>query len=99
MSDQLSLSRDSAAYTTLGADEPSHEVLSGRELEVLRLLCQGYSDKGIAQTLYLSVRTVNSHVSHIYAKLGVGTRTEAMHVALERRLVTLTTAAPTPPYQ
>ena len=84
---------------TLGADKLSHEVLSVRELEVLGLLCQGRTDKEIAQTLYLSVRTVNSHVSHIYAKLGVGTRTEAMHVALERGLVTLTTAAPTPPYQ
>jgi len=84
---------------TLGADELSHEVLSARELEVLRLLCRGCTDKEIAQTLYLSVRTVNSHVSHIYAKLGVGTRTEAMHVALERGLVTLTTAAPTPPHQ
>ena len=71
-----------------------YEILSTRELEVLDLLCQGHTDKEIAQTLYLSVRTVNSHVSHIYAKLGVGTRTEAMHVALERRLVDLTTTAP-----
>ena len=83
----------------LGADELSHEVVSARELEVLGLLCQGRTDKEIAQTLYLSVRTVNSHVSHIYAKLGVGTRTEAMHVALERGLVALATAAPTPPHQ
>ncbi|HET9221208.1 MAG TPA: response regulator transcription factor [Roseiflexaceae bacterium] len=81
----------------LGADELPHEVVSARELEVLGLLCQGRTDKEIAQTLYLSVRTVNSHVSHIYAKLGVSTRTEAMHAALERGLVTLTTAAPTPP--
>ena len=84
---------------TLGADELPHEVLSARELEVLRLLCQGHTDKEIAQTLYLSVRTVNSHVSHVYAKLGVGTRTEAMHVALERRLVDLTTTAPDSAHQ
>jgi two-component system, NarL family, response regulator LiaR len=84
---------------TLGVDELSHEALSARELEVLGLLCRGRTDKEIAQTLYLSVRTVNSHVSHIYGKLGVGTRTEAMHVALERGLVTLTAATPTPPHQ
>ena len=71
------------------ADVP-YELLSARELEVLDLLCQGRADKEIAQTLYLSVRTVNSHVSHVYAKLGVGTRTEAMHVALQRGLVALT---------
>jgi two-component system response regulator NreC len=70
------------------ADAP-YEILSTRELEVLDLLCQGHTDKEIAQTLYLSVRTVNSHVSHIYAKLGVGTRTEAMHIALQRGLVAL----------
>jgi len=52
-------------------------------------LIKGRTDKEIAQTLYLSVRTVNSHLSHIYAKLGVGTRTEAMHLALQCGLVTL----------
>jgi DNA-binding NarL/FixJ family response regulator len=76
-----------------------YEILSARELEVLRLLCQGRTDKQIAQTLYLSVRTVNSHVSHIYAKLGVGTRTEAMHVALEHGLVSLSESLSFPEYQ
>ena len=74
------------------ADAP-YEILSARELEVLGLLCQGRTDKEIAQTLYLSVRTINSHLSHIYAKLSVGTRTEAMHVALARGLVPITTTA------
>ena len=80
------------------ADTP-YEILSARELEVLRLLCQGRTDKEIAQRLYLSVRTVNSHVSHIYAKLGVGTRTEAMHVALQQGLITVATTASTPAHQ
>ena len=83
----------------VGEDGWSHEALSTRELEVLGLLCQGRTDKEIAQTLYLSVRTINSHLSHIYAKLGVGTRTEAMHVALERGLVTVTTTTPTSAHQ
>jgi DNA-binding NarL/FixJ family response regulator len=72
---------------------PPREELSERELEVLRLLCQGRTDKAIAQRLYLSVRTVNSHVSHIYAKLGVGTRTEAMQLALQHGLVLLPPAS------
>ena len=72
---------------------PTREELSQREFEVLRLLCQGRSDKAIAQRLYLSVRTVNSHVSHIYAKLGVGTRTEAMQLALQHGLVVLPAAS------
>jgi two-component system response regulator NreC len=76
------------------APDPPYESLSAREFDVLGLLCQGHTDKEIAQTLYLSVRTVNSHLSHIYAKLGVGTRTEAMHIALQRGLVVLTTTAP-----
>jgi DNA-binding NarL/FixJ family response regulator len=92
---QLTHHKPGAANVTAA----SYEILSTRELEVLRLLCQGRSDKEIAQTLYLSVRTVNSHVSHVYAKLGVGTRTEAMHVALERRLVDLTTTAPRSAHQ
>lgn len=69
--------------------EVARERLSAREREVLNLLCQGHTDKAIAQTLYLSVRTVNSHVSHIFAKLGVATRTEAMHAALQQGLVSL----------
>jgi len=80
-----------AHHTSSMADvrDTPYEILSTRELEVLRLICQGQTDKQIAQALYLSVRTINSHVSHIYAKLGVGTRTEAMHLALECGLVTL----------
>lgn len=71
-----------------------YEILSTRELEVLRLLCHGRTDKEIAQTLYLSVRTINSHVSHIYAKLGARTRTEAMHLALQHGLIALAPSFP-----
>ncbi len=70
------------------------EALSERQMAVLRLLCQGYTDKQIAQKLYLSVRTVNGHLSHIYARLGVHSRTEAMHLALEKGWVSLSVAVP-----
>jgi len=62
---------------------PSHpqprlaEPLSPRELEVLPLLAEGLSNQEIAARLYLSLHTVKAHARTIYAKLGVGSRTQA----------------------
>ena len=53
------------------------EPFTDREVEVLRLLGQGLTNKDIAQTLLLSVRTVDAHLRSIFAKLGVHSRTEA----------------------
>lgn len=53
------------------------EPLSDRETEVLHLLAQGLTNKDIAQTLILSVRTVEAHLRNIFGKLGVRSRTEA----------------------
>ncbi len=53
------------------------EPLSEREAEVLRLLAQGLTNKDIAQTLILSVRTVEAHLRSVFGKLGVRSRTEA----------------------
>jgi DNA-binding NarL/FixJ family response regulator len=53
-------------------------VLSQREQEVLEQLAQGYADKEIADRLHISVQTVNSHLKHIYEKLHVRSRTEAV---------------------
>ena len=51
--------------------------LTPREVEILRLLAAGMSNPAIAAALFLSVRTVENHVAHILAKLGVRTRTAA----------------------
>lgn len=64
--------------------EPSFEDLSLREQEVLALLCEGLSNKQIAQELYLSVRTVENHLSNLYAKLEINSRTEAAVLALQQ---------------
>jgi len=52
--------------------------LTQREQEVLRLLSQGYFDKQISERLEISLLTVNSHLKHIYAKMQVHSRTEAI---------------------
>lgn len=63
------------------------EALTERELEVLRLLAQGYSNPEIAQRMHLASGTVRNYVSTILQKLGVADRTEAAVVALQRGLV------------
>jgi LuxR family maltose regulon positive regulatory protein len=54
------------------------EPLSERELEVLRLIAEGLSNQEVAQRLFLSVPTVKWHTTHIYGKLGVTNRTQAV---------------------
>jgi len=61
--------------------------LSERELEVLRLIALGHTNTEIAGQLYLSVRTVETHRSHIQQKLRLGTRSELVRYALDRGLV------------
>ncbi len=61
--------------------------LSGRELEVLRLIALGHTNNEIADDLYLSVRTVESHRAHIQQKLGLTSRSDLVRYALERRLI------------
>lgn len=69
--------------------EPLAEPLTPRELDVLQLLGQGYSNKMIARQLGISEHTVKFHVSAIYAKLGVASRTEAVRAGARRGLLVL----------
>jgi DNA-binding NarL/FixJ family response regulator len=61
--------------------------LSGREVEVLRLLAAGRSNQQIAEDLVISLNTVTRHVSHIYAKTGAVNRAQAAIFARDRGLV------------
>lgn len=61
--------------------------LSGRELEVLRLVGEGLRTVDIARELHLGESTVKLHLSHVYRKLGVESRTEALAAALRLGLV------------
>ena len=67
----------------------SPELLSEREMEVLRLVTKGLSNKDIADKLCLSVRTVQGHLANIFNKLQVSSRTEAVVHALKQGWVTL----------
>lgn len=65
------------------------ESLTDREIEVLRLAAQGKNNKEIAEELFLSVRTVEAHLGHIFDKLSVSSRTEAVIIALKKGWVGL----------
>jgi LuxR family maltose regulon positive regulatory protein len=54
------------------------EPLSGREIEVLKLIEAGLSNQEISSRLFISITTVKKHISNIYAKLDVNTRTQAV---------------------
>jgi len=74
------------SLTAPGVPRDTHG-LSPRELEVLRLLVSGETNKVIAAALVLSERTIDRHVSNIYAKLGVSSRAAATAYAYEQHLV------------
>jgi DNA-binding NarL/FixJ family response regulator len=65
------------------------DALTERELDVLRLAACGLSNAEIADRLALSIRTVQVHLTHVFAKLNVGSRTEAVIVGLKSRLLRL----------
>ena len=66
---------------------PAEEALSERELEVLRLVAGGETNRGAAARLFISEATVKTHLLHIYAKLDVNDRAAAVAAAYERGLL------------
>jgi two-component system, NarL family, response regulator NreC len=71
----------------------SLKMLTRREIEVLRLIAQGNTNRQIADALCLSVRTVESHRSNIMGKLALNTRVELVHYAMEHGLLEETPGA------
>ncbi len=70
------------------AEAPAVDVsrLTDREREIMTLLAEGMSNKAIAARLYLSVRTVEGHLTNLYTRLGVHSRTEAALIAIHHNL-------------
>ena len=62
-------------------------ALSPRETEILEVLATGATNREAAKRLFISESTVKTHLVHLYEKLGVESRTAALRVARERRLI------------
>jgi DNA-binding NarL/FixJ family response regulator len=73
----------------LSRKNPGAETLSEREVEVLRLMAKGDSNSNIAELLSITQSTVKTHITSIFQKLGVTTRTEAVTTALKRGIIQL----------
>jgi DNA-binding NarL/FixJ family response regulator len=85
---QVQLSPKAAARLMREVNAPdSHEVLTERETEVLRLMAAGQANKQIARALHIGEKTVKTHVSNILGKLGMQSRTQAALYAVRIGLV------------
>ena len=83
------LLKQAMAKPTEGVDRKIKDLLSDRETEMMKLLATGMSNKEIAEKLYLSLRTVKAHMSNIFTKMNVASRSEALVEALRTGLLTL----------
>ncbi len=85
---QPALAQAAALQDTLDAGEAAETgILSKRQLEVLRLVAEGLTDRQIADQLFISPRTVGQHTSSIFNKLGVNSRTTAAMEGARRGLI------------
>ncbi|MCW5879469.1 MAG: response regulator transcription factor [Anaerolineae bacterium] len=75
--------------TQRGNVNNGEEDLSPREIEVLQLVARGYANKEIAARLTITEATVKTHLAHIFQKLGVNDRTEAVTTAVQRNIIRL----------
>lgn len=78
-----------ARPTSERREGPTDGALTEREMEVLELAAKGMTNREIAQALSLSIRTVQAHLTNVFGKLGVGSRTEAVLYALREGWLTL----------
>jgi DNA-binding NarL/FixJ family response regulator len=73
--------------TQIRAEDNGHRVLTGREKQVLSAIMGGMSNQAIARDLGISQKTVEKHVSNIFIRLGVNSRTQAAVIAAQEHLV------------
>ncbi len=71
------------------AEHYSDELLTDREVEVLRHLVDGKRNRDIAEKLFIAEETVKAHMKHILTKLGANDRTQALAIALQRGVIQL----------
>ncbi len=74
---------------TSGDHDKKHQLLTEREIEVLKQVATGQSNKDIAKALYISEKTVKNHLTNIFQKIGVADRTQAALYAIREKLVDL----------
>jgi len=75
------------ARLAAGEDGDKEDELSERERDVLRLIALGHTNAEVAEKLYISIRTVESHRAHIQQKLSLSSRAELVRYAIERGLI------------
>ena len=75
------------AAAVRGGIVPSEDLVTRRQLEILKLLAQGHSYEDIGLALSLSINTVRSHVRTLYERLGASTKVEAVITAIELGLL------------
>jgi len=78
---------EAAAASIVSQQKASHEALSDREFEVMRLLVEGLGPTEIGERLHLSVKTVSTHKTRILEKLGLGSTAELVRYAMEHKLL------------
>jgi len=76
-------------FTQLAKKAPLEHSLTNRELEVLQQIANGASNQEIADALFISIKTVKTHITHIFEKLQVRDRTEAVTKALKLGIIKL----------
>jgi len=83
-------SRKGIPDTSSTSHHHSYEELTDRELDILKLVGRGLSNKQIGKELFISDRTVQAHLSNIFSKLNVNSRTEAVMYAVRKGWITTT---------
>jgi two-component system, NarL family, response regulator LiaR len=86
---RMTLSPEAAQVLANSISQPHHpkHELTEREQDVLRCMVDGLNNNEIAGKLFISLGTVKFHISHVFQKLGVKTRVEAVKIAIEQKLL------------